>query len=268
MSFELTPNQDELNERRHRIESEINEFEKIITAQFSAAEVLKIKAALDFMLKIHLPQDDRVDGRPFASHPLAVAEKVMSLSNNPDLVIAALIHDSVEDQSDYIFVERLNRKYPNRDFLPLKIDDTVKEKYKSIFTTWSFKEIADRFGSKIRYYVENMTNHDFNSLAESLGLEGSAKQDFVNKLYAEHVETIINDPDLFTLKLADLSVNIDLHSLSPDSDKYRKLKRKYKSVIEAFLEKLKNLPADQPLYSQKNEIMTELNDIYLNQYHD
>lgn len=113
-----------------------------------------------------------------------------------------------------------------------------------------------------------MTNHDFNSLAESLGLEGSAKQDFVNKLYAEHVEAIINDPDLFGLKLADLSINIDLHSLDPDSDKYRKLKLKYKSVIEAVLEKLKNLPVGHPIYNKRDEIVAELNDIYLKQYHD
>lgn len=116
MSFELKSNLSELSERRQKIEVEINEFEQKIIDQFSVAEALRIKDALDFMLKIHLPQNDRVDGRPFASHPLAVAEKVMSLSHNPELVIAALIHDSAEDQPDYVFIERLNRKYPGRNF--------------------------------------------------------------------------------------------------------------------------------------------------------
>jgi hypothetical protein len=218
------------------------------------------------MLKVHLPQKDRVDGKPFASHPLAVAERVMELSDNPELVIAALIHDGVEDQSDYIFVERVNRKFPDRNFLHLKIDETSKLKYKDIFKNWSFREIKERFGSKVEYYTQNMTNHDFNSLAESLGLIGEDKQNFINQLYGEHVEDIMSDPDLLTLKLADLSINIDLHSLDPEGEKYKKLKRKYKSVIKAFLKKLQDLEENHPLYKKKDEIMAQLTKIYEEQY--
>ncbi len=262
----MNSNQEEISARKEMIEDRINNFTNKAQDKFSDKKLEEVNEALDFMLKIHLPQADRVDGLPFASHPLAVAEKVMELSDNHELTIAALIHDSVEDQSDHIFVERINRKYPDRDFNYLKIDATTKERYRDTLKTWSFKEIKERFGEKVSYYVENMTNHDFNSLAEDLGLEGNDKQDFINKMYAEHVEDIINDPELFTLKLADLSTNIDLHSLDPNGEKYQKLKRKYKSVIEAVLNKLTNLEENHPIYAKREGITSDLEQIYKEQY--
>jgi (p)ppGpp synthase/HD superfamily hydrolase len=266
MSFELNLNQDKILLSREKIEDEISDFKRLASEKFTGEDLKNINEALDFMLKIHLPQKDRFDGRPFASHPLAVAKRVIGLSDNPELVMAALIHDGVEDQSDHIFAMRLARKYPDRDFIHFEIDENVKEKYKEIFSTWSFREIEDRFGDAVKYYVENMTNHDFNSLAEDLGLEGEEKQDFINRLYIEHVENIMNDPELFTLKLADLSINVDLHSLDPESKKYAKLKRKYKSVIETVLDKLKNIQTSHPLYVNRDDIIEDLTKIYNQQY--
>lgn len=266
MTLRINSNPEAVLARREKIEDEVDVFKNRVVERFEAADAEKILAALDFMLKVHLPQKDRVDGRPFASHPLAVAERVMELSDNSELVIAALIHDGVEDQSDYIFVERVNRKFPDRNFLQLSIDETSKMRYKDIFKNWSFREIKDRFGPQVEYYIQNMTNHDFNSLAESLGLTGEDKQNFINHLYGEHVEDIMKDPELFTLKLADLSVNIDLHSLDPQGEKYKKLKRKYKSVIEAFLRRLQDLGEDHPLYGKRQEVMAQLAKIYEEQY--
>jgi len=265
MSFELKTDFDQITNRREKIESEINNFKNKVEARFSEIDAKRINEALEFMLKIHLPQKDRVDGKPFASHPLAVAEKVMAMSDDPDLIIAALDHDSVEDQSDRIFVERINRKNIGSN-LHFDISEATKEKYKTIFTAWSFKEISELFGPKVKYYVENMTNHDFNSLADNLNLNGEDKENFVNKLYAEHVEDIMNDPKLFTLKLADLSTNINLRSLDPEGEKYKTLKRKYKSVIEAIIEKLQTIPTDHLIYEKKGEITKELEQVYQEQY--
>ncbi len=263
--FELSSNYNQIKDRKEKIEPEVSSFEKEVFTKFPEEDAKRIKSSLDFMLKIHLPQKDRVDGKPFASHPLAVAEKVMNMSNDPELVIAALMHDGVEDQADRIFIERIERKNLGGG-LSLKFDETAKDKYKIILNAWSFREIEDRFGPKIKYYVENMTNHDFNSLAEHVNLEGENKIDFINKLYAEHVEDIINDPDLLILKLADLTTNMNLRSLDPGSEKYQKLKRKYKSVIENVLEKLKTIPADHPIYPKKDNVIKELTETYEEQY--
>ena len=150
MPLEIPSNPADLLNRRENIKSELNTFRNNVSENFTPAEAEKINAALDFMLKIHLPREDRVDSRPFASHPLAVAEEVIKLSNDPELVIAALIHDGVEEQCDYIFAERVNRKYPDRKFSYLEMTEALKEKYKSIFKAWSFKEIKGKFGRKLR----------------------------------------------------------------------------------------------------------------------
>lgn len=266
MSFEVNEKKEEVLIRREKIEEEIKAFKGDVLEKFSEADQTKIFAALDFMLKIHLPQDDRFDGFPFASHPLMVARKVMELHSEVELVIAALIHDSVEDQSERIFVERIERKNLGGKSLSLEINEDIKEKYNDIFKDWSFKEINDRFGSRVEDYVRNMTNHDFNSLAESLNLVGDERNDFINKMYAEHVEDIISKPDLLTLKLADLSTNIDLKSLGKENPKYIKLKRKYKSVIENILVKVRGVDVNHYLYSSKEKIADDLEKIYQEQY--
>lgn len=266
MSFEISDNMEDVFSRKEKIEKEISEFRGLVLEKFSKIDQEKIFTALDFMLKIHLPQDDRVDGLPFASHPLMVAKKVLEFNNNSDLVISALIHDSVEDQSDRIFIERTRRKNMIPDSVSLEMTNEVMEKYKDILTSWSFKEIKDLFGSNVENYVRKMTNHDYNSLAENLNLTEDVKRDFVNKMYAEHVEDVINNAELFTLKLADLSTNIDLRSLDKGSFKHQKLKRKYKSVIETILKKIETVSVDHALYSSKDKIVRDLNKVYLEQY--
>ena len=266
MSLEIISNQDDINERRSRLNEKIDNFKNRLSEKFSGEDLLKVNKALEFMLKIHLPQADRVDGEPFAVHPLAVANKVMSLSDDSNLTAAALLHDGVEDQSDWIFTERVNRKFPDREYIKLKMTGETKNRYKAILKEWSFREVKEQFGSEVKRYVEGMTNHDFYSLAEDSGVPEEDRQDFVNKLYAEHVEDIINDAGLFILKLSDLSINIDLHSLPPEGEKYKKLKRKYKGVIEAILEKLNNLASEHPLYPKKDELIGEISTIYKEQY--
>lgn len=266
MSFEMRDNFEEIHNRKEKIEIEVSEFKDNVVEKFSQEDQEKIFKALDFMLKIHLPQKDRVDGLPFASHPLNVAKKVMEFDNNADLVVSALMHDSVEDQSERIFIERTKRKKMIPESVSLKMTTEVKEKYKDILKSWSFQEIKDLFGSNVEFCVKNVTNTDYNSLAEDLNLSEEVKRDFINKMYAEHVEDLIKNTQLFTLKLADLSTNIDLRSLDPKGYKHQKLKRKYKSVIETVLKKIETLSPDHALYASKDKISENLNEVYKEQY--
>jgi len=94
------------------------------------------------------------------------------------------------------------------------------------------------------------------------------KQKLKNILYAEHVEKIIKDPDLCLLKYADFSANIDLRSLPKDGDKYKKLRRKYKSVIPVFIKQLDDIPKEHSLYNRKDELIKNLEKIYKEQYQD
>ena len=268
MSVEILSNQIAINEREKKIKENLEQFKLLVAERFENDDLFKVNEALELMLEVHLPQKDRSDGNPYVKHPLEVAEKVMEVSDNltPDLIVSALLHDSVEDMPEILFAKRANRKFPNREY-NLKVNEEVKKNYFQVFRDWSFKEIDLRFGSKVLYYLENLTNHDFDSLAEDLTeLTDEERIDFKNQAYAAHVEEIINDPDLCLLKYADFSQNINLKNLPLGSDKYFKLKRKYSSVIPIFINKLKMIDKNHQLYSRKEEIIKELEDTYQKQY--
>ena len=62
------------------------------------AEVDKIEAAAHFAIEVHYGQK-RKSGEDYVNHPFAVAAIVHELGLDSDAVIAALLHDSVEDTS-------------------------------------------------------------------------------------------------------------------------------------------------------------------------
>ena len=78
--------------------------------------------AYDLLLSKHAGQRQKVNGRPYIEHPVAVASDVSKAGFGPDLVAAALLHDVVEDS-----------------------DTTVTE-------------LEDRFGDTVAGLVEVMTD--------------------------------------------------------------------------------------------------------------
>jgi len=74
----------------------------IETARFPAAERERIGAALALMLRLHA--DDQRQSEPYSCHPLRVAARVIShyRTADPDVVCAALLHDTVEDHAGLI----------------------------------------------------------------------------------------------------------------------------------------------------------------------
>jgi hypothetical protein len=268
MPVEVPFNQTEINEREKRIEQSLAKFKDLLATRFNQEELSKINTALNLMLEIHLPQKDRADGKPFIQHPLEVASKVIEIGDKltPDLVISALLHDSIEDMPEVIFAKRANKKFPNHNY-KLTINEYLKKNYLQIFRDWSFREIDQEYGSRVSYYLDNLTNHDFDSLTEELpGLSLEEKNALKNGLYADHVKDIIKDPDLCLLKYADFSSNIDLSSLAPESEKYLKLKRKYASVILIFIDQLKKIERNHQLFDRKEMIIADLKNVYEQQY--
>ncbi|HKK54072.1 MAG TPA: hypothetical protein VJ926_00925 [Patescibacteria group bacterium] len=272
MTLEIYSNPEARFDRQERISDDLEDFENSVESSFENQEDKdKVFKARDLMLEVHLGQKDRADGMPYAKHPLEVAQKTIDIADEPkvDLVIASLLHDSVEDKSDVLFTKRVNKKYPDKDFM-FTVNDELKEKYKEVFKSFSFRELKDIFGEKVEYYVHNLTNHDFDSLIEDTKPNASKeeKETLKNDLYKEHVEEIIKDPDLCLLKYADFSVNVDLRSLDKGNAKYKKLRRKYKSVIPIFIKQLEGIDETHSLYKKKDKLITDLQKVYKNQYSD
>ncbi len=72
------------------------ELERAILAAHPNADVASIRAAFEYANKHHGPQL-RKSGEPYIIHPIAVAEIINELDLDRDSVIAALLHDCIED---------------------------------------------------------------------------------------------------------------------------------------------------------------------------
>jgi (p)ppGpp synthase/HD superfamily hydrolase len=56
-----------------------------------------IQRAIEFAADAHKDQKRKYSGRPYIEHPLAVARMVGRFNHDNDMIIAALLHDTVED---------------------------------------------------------------------------------------------------------------------------------------------------------------------------
>jgi len=63
---------------------------------YDKEQILDLEHAIDFATKAHAGQK-RISGEPYISHPLAVADTLMSWGMDISSVIAGLLHDTVED---------------------------------------------------------------------------------------------------------------------------------------------------------------------------
>lgn len=78
------------------IEAKYQQLEEKIKANSPSADLTKIRAAYEFALAAHGTQA-RKDGTPYITHPIAAAEILASMGLDEDTLIAALLHDCIED---------------------------------------------------------------------------------------------------------------------------------------------------------------------------
>ena len=72
------------------------ELERKILAANSSADTARIRAAFEYANDHHGPQL-RKSGEPYIIHPIAVAEIINELELDQDSIVAALLHDCIED---------------------------------------------------------------------------------------------------------------------------------------------------------------------------
>ncbi|MBI2595800.1 HD domain-containing protein [Candidatus Daviesbacteria bacterium] len=189
----------------------------------------RVADALLLMLEVHFDQNPRPDGTPYTDHPLTVADKIMDIMVNPDpeLVIAALLHDSVEDQSN-----KLARKYRGYN-----ADSTLTDEQAAL------EFIKVHYGARVGRTVAALSNPDFNAQLAILGINENHPDYRIHKniLYAQHVAEISENPDAFLIKLMDFTSNAgDLMKL-PDGSQKIKLMRKYGPVVGTMKDGLSRL---------------------------
>ena len=72
------------------------QLERHILAASPGADVGRVRAAFEYAYKHHGPQL-RKSGEPYIIHPIAVAEIINELDLDQDSIVAALLHDCIED---------------------------------------------------------------------------------------------------------------------------------------------------------------------------
>ncbi len=256
--------------KREIIDSEIKIFKEIVVEKFNEAKAQEINSALKLMIELHVDQKDRPDGKPYIVHPLEIANDIVEKYGvvESNIVVAALLHDAVEDQGLKLVVRRLLREDTHLSKQKALIDlKNLEEAHSSEIEEIALREIGYLYGKKVQSIVSGLSNPDFDSLIEKLKTDGIEKTK--NDLYKEHVAEVVQNSDICVIKFTDFAKNALALGNLPEGEKKKKLKKKYGPVItEVFIPLFAFITENHPLYSKKDEITKRLEKTYAEQYQD
>jgi len=224
----------------------LEDFTRLVEAKFNPDECKRIQKALHLMTQAHISQR-RKDGGLYILHPVEVASDVTALLDIPDVecVIAALLHDTPEDQSE-TYLRLTNR--------PLKPHGTPSSQAQ--------QAIGEDFGSGVQKLVSALTNPDFMQLLADQEIDPS-HPDFSSKIQAQykaHVEHAIRDHRVCLIKFADFARNGGAFDNLPDSTMKWDIGTKYRQIIPVFVNRITG--DGTPLNTQhQSAMLLELDEI-------
>lgn len=181
--------------------------------QLTEQEIQKINEAVNLALELHIDQKDRPSGEPYVNHILSVARRLVVEYGvaNPNMIMAAALHDSVEDQSAKLSV--------------LNAEAEGDERQKSL------GYLTSHFGERVSNIVHSLSNEEVPD-----DLDTATK----NRMYAEHVAEAVKDPEVALIKLADFSDNALTLEKVTDPGRRAKLTEKYMPVVAMFIDRIQN----------------------------
>jgi (p)ppGpp synthase/HD superfamily hydrolase len=173
-----------------------------------------IKKAAALAVRLHMSQADRATGVPFIHHIFAVAARLVSKFEVQDanLIIGALLHDVIEDQSRIVGTMSLSPDI-------------------SVHRGRALAYLHKAFGERVAQIVESLTNDEYP--------ETMSKAD-KNAKYAGRIKEVIQDPDVALIKLSDFYENaLCLNDLTDVERRYWQAK-KYLPVAGYFIDRLRD----------------------------
>jgi hypothetical protein len=199
-------------------------FESLIKKTFPSEHLQKrILEARDEMIYLHSDQEPRDDGVPYPCHPLEVATAVIELFGviDPNIIISALFHDSLEDQAKKILesytIDALNE------------DELISA---------ARIEMQARWGGNVAHTIALLTNPNFTELARQLQESGDTRalQDIKHGIYKDHVLHLLDHSEAFIVKMGDFASNVLKVFLLEECQQKKKLINKYTPVVLSLLE--------------------------------
>jgi len=127
------------------------------------------KKALEFATTKHAAQT-RANGDPYVTHPIRVMNTIKSLSNDLDLICAAVLHDTLEDTSTTY--EEIQTEFSNRTASLVKEVTSDKNFIKSLGESEFAAHTANKTHATqdlIKRYHEKLPNLDQHYLKKALG---------------------------------------------------------------------------------------------------
>lgn len=232
----------------------LEQFDRVIgTLELPPSQHDRVLLAKRASLLAHKDQEDRPDNQPYVNHPLQVALTLHQkfAVKDPDLLIAALLHDSIEDQAQKIL----------EIFGQARSGDTH-------IKTDALNQIQAVFGERVRSLVSHLTNPDFDAQAATMIAQGDTRstQEIKRELYKEHFLDIFDhDPEAFMIKLSDFAQNAYTISNVGES-KRSALRAKYGPVIIAVMDRLESISSSNPLFPFRDSLQRELREVYARDY--
>lgn len=193
-------------------------------------EVENVHDVINMAVELHIDQSDRPSGEPYVNHVLGVARRLVSEYGvtKPDMIIAALLHDSVEDQSSKLAA------------LSQSVAGSERDK--------AYDALSSHFSPRVTEIVHALSNEEVPK-----DLDRTTK----NRIYLEHVMEAVKDPEVCLIKLADFSENaLSLENVK-DPEKRLKLTKKYAPVVDMFINRLQDNDIDMGP-EQKDVLLTKL----------
>ena len=222
---------------KKRIESGIEAADENGRKTFSPEARMRMKDALDLAIELHHDEESRDDGSPTVDHIFRVAGRVVNSFGvtDPDVIVAALLHDSVEEQRG-----KLTAKWWN---------DRIEQK------TAAFLYLESRFGARAAAIVWALTKPD--------------KEDYANlkdrdRDYLAQLKKDIQNPCTFYVKLADFYDNVFSLKGAGSLERQKQRARKYQKVFSLFIARLQKedivIPPSGEFRNGKKSIIEKLRD--------
>jgi hypothetical protein len=213
-------------------------------ADLTTAVRRRLWDALSVMLDVHICQEDRPNGQPYVNHPLEVALWLDRQAGirDPDVLIAALLHDTIEDRAAPL-IARCGGEIPAAG---------VRAE--------ALRTLARRFGERPAELVDRLTNPPSYERATDLVTKWRWYRIHVRRLWAE-------DPAAAALKLADFAQNaLRLDRIADPGTKVR-LQAKYRPAMRFFIAALESLDdPTHPLYAVGDALGEQMKAVYKRDY--
>ncbi len=231
-------------ERKQIVEEQTKEFFERVHELLPANEIPRVKAAYDLAAEAHSKQI-RKSGIPYITHPIAVARIALvelGLKTNP--VMAALLHDVVED-TDYTVEDLRERFGEDVAYLVGVLTKNSDGNYKVSKQIDNFKHMLDSINYDIRALLIKLADRMHNM--RTLGSMRTDKQMKITSETDYFYAPLANRLGLYEIK-SELE-NLSLRWRSPQEyDRIEKKIDRYMSMhredIEAFLEPIRETLAE------------------------